>query len=279
MGGVSTVALASAVARAGGLGMLGGAGLPADALAAQVAACGEAGPVGVNLLVPFLDPAALEAAASAAPLVECFYGEPSVEVASVVHAGGALLSWQVGSVDEARGAVDVGCDLVVVQGVEAGGHVRGTTPLLELLQEVRRAVGDDVPLVAAGGIGSSAAVDVALEAGADAVRVGTRLLAAAEADVHPQYVSALIAAGPSDTVLTEAFALGWPDAPHRVLRACVEAGDADPSVRSPLPPSRSFTGDVAAAALYAGTSVGDVTRVQPVAEILDELLGGRAARP
>ena len=64
--------------------------------------------------------------------------------------GGALAGWQVGSTDEARAAADAGCDLVVAQGVEAGGHVRGTTGLLALLEEVRAAV--DVPVVAAGGI-------------------------------------------------------------------------------------------------------------------------------
>jgi imidazole glycerol phosphate synthase subunit HisF len=78
----------------------------------------------------------------------------------------------VGSAEEARAAEAAGCDLVVAQGVEAGGHVRGTQPLDELLAEVLGAV--SVPVVAAGGIGSAERVAQLVAAGADAVRVGTR---------------------------------------------------------------------------------------------------------
>jgi NAD(P)H-dependent flavin oxidoreductase YrpB (nitropropane dioxygenase family) len=159
---------------------------------------------------------------------------------------------------------------VVVQGHEAGGHVRGTTPLLPLLEEVRTRV--DLPLVAAGGIGSGAQVAAALRAGADAVRIGTRLVATLEADAHPAYVEALVDADARDTVLTEAFAMGWPAAPHRVLRHCVGASDADAARRSPLPPTRGFAGDVASAALYAGTSVEHVTTIAPASAVIDELV-------
>ena len=172
--------------------------------------------------------------------------------------------------DEDVAAVDAGCDLVVVQGHEAGGHVRGDRPLVALLPEVRAKV--DVPLVAAGGIGNGEAMAVALRAGADAVRVGTRFVATDEADTHPDYVDALIGARGEDTVLTTAFGMAWPDAPHRVLRSSVDASDAPPASRSPLPPTREFAEDVAAAALYAGTSVSDVTRTAPAAEVMDELL-------
>jgi NAD(P)H-dependent flavin oxidoreductase YrpB (nitropropane dioxygenase family) len=277
MGAVSTPALAAAVAGAGGLGMLGAAGLGPDAVVeehrAAMAAAGEDARIGVNFLLPFLDPGAFEAAAATAPLVECFYGDPDPSL--VERAGGALVAWQVGSVDEARAAVDAGCDLVVAQGVEAGGHVRGTTSLFELLPAVRAAV--DVPVVAAGGLGTGAAIAAALDAGADAVRIGTVLLATPEADVHPAYAAALAAAVAGDTELVETFAMGWPGAPHRVLRSCVGAGDLDPSARSPLPPTRSFAGDVASAALYAGTSVDAVGAVRPAAEVIDELVRDAAA--
>src|SRR5207253_2039809 len=82
-----------------------------------------AGPFGVNFLMPFVDPHAVEVAAGGSRVVEFFYGRPDVSLVDLVHAGGALCSWQVGSKDEALAAVDCGCDLVVVQGVEAGGHV------------------------------------------------------------------------------------------------------------------------------------------------------------
>jgi NAD(P)H-dependent flavin oxidoreductase YrpB (nitropropane dioxygenase family) len=254
--------------------MLGAAGLAAAQVEAQMRTthelAGEGARIGVNFLMPFLDLEALEAAAGVAALVECFYGDPDPMVVDRVHHSGALAAWQVGSLEEARAAIDAGCDVVVVQGREAGGHVRGTSPLLPLLNDVRSAL--DVPVIAAGGIGSGAAIARVLAAGADAVRIGTRLVATPEADVHPDYAAALVAAQAGDTVLTEAFSEGWPNAPHRVLRACVDAGQAEFSARSPLPPSRSFVGDTAAAALYAGESVGDVTAVLPAAQVIRELV-------
>lgn len=272
MGGVSSPALAGAVAGTGALGMIGAAMLPPDVLAAQIDEAGRHGRVGVNFLMPFLDVAAFDVAASRAGLVECFYADPDRELVERAHDAGALIAWQVGSVDEAVAAAGAGCDFVVVQGVEAGGHVRGTAPLLPLLAGVRAQVG--VPLVAAGGIGSTADAAAALEAGADGVRIGTLLVAAEEADVHPSYTDALVAAEADDTVLTEAFSLGWPSAPHRVLRSCVDACDDDPATRSPLPPTRGFVGPVERAALYAGRSVSSVQAVEPAADVVRRLAAG-----
>jgi len=275
MGGVTTPELAAAVASAGGLGMLAAAGLSEGDIAASLTkaatCCDGDGRFGVNFLMPFLDLRALDRAASNATVVECFWGDPDQKVVDRIHDGGALAAWQVGDVDEAVRAADAGCDIVVVQGQEAGGHVRGRAELFDLLQRTRARLAD-VPLVAAGGIGSGRAFAASLEAGADAVRVGTRFLAALEADVHPGYLAALVRSGATDTELTEAFSAGWPNAPHRVLRAAIAASSADPLTRSVSPPTRAFAGDVAAAALYAGTSVADVRRAQPAAAIVDDLV-------
>ncbi len=278
MGGVSTPALAGAVAAEGGLGMIAGAGLGAHEVASQIGSSAVAaggGHIGVNFLVPFLDRAAFETAVSLASLVECFYADPDPGLVAAAQGAGALIAWQVGSRDEAIAAVAAGCDLVVVQGVEAGGHVRGRTPLLPLLEATRPVV--DVPIVAAGGIGSGTAIAAALRAGADAVRIGTCLLATTEADVHPRYADALVRSKAEDTVLTESFSMGWPRAPHRVLRTCVEAVDDPPETRSPVPPTRGFTGNVESAALYAGTSVGEVNRIAPAATVIQELVAEAAA--
>ncbi len=279
MGGVSTAALAGAVAAAGGLGMLAAAMIPADELTRRIdgarAIGGPDGRVGVGFLMPFLDREAFEVAATRAAVIECFYGAPNADLVGVVHAGGALAAWQVGSVDEARAALDADCDLVVVQGVEAGGHVHGSRPLDELLAGVRAET--DRPLVAAGGIGTPRRAADLLEAGADAVRIGTRFLVTPEADVHPDYATALVDAGADDTVVTETFSLGWPDAPHRVLRSSVAASELPPAQRLPLPPGRNFVGDVAAAALYAGRSVDAVTGPATAAEIVAEFASVLAA--
>jgi NAD(P)H-dependent flavin oxidoreductase YrpB (nitropropane dioxygenase family) len=204
--------------------------------------------------------------------VEFFWGEPDPAVIEIVHEGGARGGWQVGTADEARAAVDAGCDLVVAQGVEAGGHVRGTLGLLPLLDEVRAVV--DLPIVAAGGIGTGRAMAALLVAGADAVRVGTRFVAAAESAAHPGYVDALIKAGGDDTIVTTAFGDGWPDAPHRVLRSAIAAGEAlgDAQSWGPDWPTSTTVGAIDAHALYAGQSVGAVRSRQPAAEIVAELV-------
>jgi len=287
MGGAAGPDLVAAVAEAGALGTLGGAAMPAGVVAAALDAVAgrTTGAFGVNFLMPFLDLEAVEAAAGRARLVEFFYGDPDPTLVDRVHQGGALAGWQVGSTEEARAAAGAGCDLVVAQGVEAGGHVRGTTGLLPLLESVLSSV--EVPVVAAGGIGSARSVAAVLAAGAAGARVGTRFLAAVEADVHPEYLAALAGAAAEDTVLTTAFGAMWPDAPHRVLRCCVEAAEActDPVLgetgvgdrRFPVmrlsssPPVRSTTGRIDAMALYAGQSVAMVGRAMPAADIVAEL--------
>ncbi len=289
MGGVSTVPLAAAVAEAGAVGMVAAPVPTPGAVAALLdeAAGLTSGVVGVNFLVPFFDPACLEEV-GLARLVELFYGEPDAAVVSRIRASGARAAWQVGSRDEAVAAVDAGCDLVIAQGVEAGGHVRGRLPLMALLEQVLGAI--DVPVVAAGGIATAEAVAAVLAAGADAARVGTRFVAAAESGAHPRYVELLIEAGAGDTVLTEEFSLGWPGAPHRVLRSSLERALASPSDTvatttmagqpvpvprlSPIPPTRETEGDIEAMALYAGESVGKLRQVAPAAAIVRELAEG-----
>src|SRR4051794_9355744 len=246
-------------------------------------------PIGIGFLVPFLSADALEAAARTVEVVEFFYGEPDPDAIRVVHAGGAVAGWQTGSVAEARAASEAGCDYVVVQGIEAGGHVRGGERLDDLLAE---ALADlRVPVVAAGGVGTAERFAALIAAGAAAVRVGTRFVAAEESDAHPTYVAMLIAASARDTVLCEAFSAGWPDAPHRVLRAAVEAaerldrptagvaGDREIPPFAALPPTRHVEGEIPAMALYAGLSVDAVTCVEPAANIVHELTAGIQTPP
>src|SRR5204863_6058625 len=132
----------------------------------------------------------------------------------------------------------------------------------------------DVPVIAAGGIGTGHAMAAALAAGADAVRVGTLFIAAAESTAHPRYVDALISATAEDTVVTTAFGDGWPDAPHRVLRSSIEAGKKLGAAHSWSPdwPQIGYTGPAEARALYAGQSVGAVRSRQPAAAIVAELV-------
>ena len=166
--------------------------------------------------------------------------------------------------------------------------MRGRIGLLPLLSQLLDAV--SVPVLAAGGIATARDVAAALAAGAAGVRVGTRFVAAAESGAHPDYVAALLRARSEDTVLTEAFSVMWPHAPHRVLRACVDAagglaqeltGEVDWNGQTiPIPrfavlaPTMQTRGRIEAMALYAGESVGAVCRVQPAAEIVAALIDG-----
>ena len=300
MGDLARPRLAAAVANAGGLGMVGvyGISLPAliqtlDQLRAQTT-----GTIGANFIMRFVEPAEahahVAAAAARVNVVEFFYSEPDPVLVEIVHTAGCLACWQVGSQAEAKAAVHAGCDFIIAQGIEAGGHVRGTIGLLPLLSQVLDAV--DVPVLAAGGIGSGRALAAVLAAGADGVRLGTRFLAAEEADTHPQYLRTLFTATAADTVYTEVFASGWPDAPHRCLRASVEAALAFPDEiigqhihgltgeTSQIQRLQSFvihtgvTGEIAAMPHWAGESVDGVKQVQTAAEIMQELMADAEAR-
>jgi nitronate monooxygenase len=204
MGSISRFELAAAVADAGGLGTLAGTRAPIDADLAAARAL-TAGPIAVNLLLPFLRRDDARAAAGADAIVT-FWGAPR-------RLAGCTWIHQCGSVAEAKAAAHAGADAVIAQGVQAGGHVRGSTPTLELVQQVRAAV--SIPVLAAGGIVDRDGVQAALEAGAVAAVVGTRFLLSEESRAHPEYKQRCLQA--ESTVLTELFGLSWPSAPHRVI--------------------------------------------------------------
>lgn len=118
--------------------------------------------------------------------------------------------------------------------------------------------------------------------------MGTRFVAAEESDAHPLYKHALVAASAEDTVITDAFSLRWPNAPHRVLRSCIRAANlfhrevvgeiVDGGRRTPIPrfagtePTRTVTGAVDAMAQYAGESMDTVRGIQPARAIIDEVI-------
>ena len=278
---VATPTLVAAVANAGALGMMAIGRSSVEESQRQVEEIRGLtnGAVGAGFIVPFLQQSTFDLLVDHVDVYELFYGWPD---ATLVRPDN-IVGWQVGTVDEAKAAVDAGCTYVIAQGVEAGGHVRGTVPLAELLPAVRAAV--DVPVVASGGIGSANQVRSFMAMGADAVRIGTRFLAASEADTHPVYLDLLIAATSGDTEHTGLFAVGWPDAPVRVLAcAAAAARAAGPNPVGELegralprfgttPPNRATTGQIEAMALYAGLSVGDISEQQSAADIIDELLG------
>src|SRR5438094_349422 len=228
MGSILSPELAAAVSNAGGLGQVTFAGIPADEAKKRLdrLAALTARPFGVNLLIPYFDEAVFELASRRARVVDFFWGDPDASLVRRVHAAGALASWQVGSAAEAKAAEAAGCDFIIAQGIEAGGHIRGRLGLLPLLSEVLDRV--SVPVLAAGGIGSARSVAAVLAAGAAGVRVGTRFIVARESNAHPDYVKALIAARAEDSVRTDRFHVECPLCPstHGVLRSALEAADS-----------------------------------------------------
>lgn len=205
-GGLSRHELAAAVSEAGGLGTIAVNG--AAAIERELRAAREltGKPLAVNLLLPFARRDWFQAAAQADAVVT-FWGRPRRRTPGIwIH--------QCGSSAEARAAHAAGADAVIVQGVEAGGHVRGGRPALELLGQVRAVLPRDFPLLLAGGIAERSDVQRALEAGAVAAVAGTRFLLSEESRAHPEYRQRLLIA--ERTVLTELFGAGWP-APHRVV--------------------------------------------------------------
>ena len=298
-GGLATSELAAAVSEAGGLGTIGI--LPPEDLRAELAAARlmTARPIAVNLLLPFARGAHFEAASEADVLVT-FWGRPRRRTAKTwIH--------QCGSVEEALAARAAGADAVIAQGLEAGGHVRGHLPALELLARVRAALPDSFPVLSAGGIAGGDDVRARLHAGADGVVSGTRFLLSDESGAHPEYKARLVDA--DETVLTELFGVGWP-APHRVVpneatSRWLKGGPRGPALlralhRSTAPllsrvpmrlqsrlaatqvPSRPLFGPSAATAgrapnlveagpLYAGESVARIRDVRPARELVREL--------
>lgn len=296
MGSVSTPALAVAVAEAGGVGSITALGMPVEFLERVLdqVANETSGAVAVNFLTEDLDREALALAASRVRLIDFFWVDPSRDLVDAAHGGGALVSWQVGSVHEARAAAEVGADIIVAQGVEAGGHVRGHTPLLPLLSAVLDVV--EVPVVAAGGIADGRALAAVLAAGASGARLGTRFVATTESGAHDLYRSAVVAAGSDSTEITDAFAvcpLCATSPRARVLRRCIDAvgqlGDEPAGEAtlggspftiekgSGLPPGATATGNIDAMAMYAGAAVEVINSISPAALVISDIIESATA--
>ena len=233
-------------------------------------------------------PAALEAGA---PIIQFSWGIPDREITSLVRKAGARFGVQVGSANGAKRAFDAGAEYVVCQGVEAGGHVQGTMPLMEALPAVL-AIAGDKPVFAAGGIANGRGIRKVLDAGASGAMLGTRFVATQESYAHPDYKEALVRADSDQTVLTVCFDGGWTNATHRCVRNSTfinwEAAGCPPSGKRPgegdvlgkrpdgtpflrytgASPSKAIVGDrIPECAIFAGLGVGQVKDL-PTVEVL-----------
>lgn len=298
IGSLATVELVTNVSESGGLGTLALSWTePAMAakLVKQVKARTSAA-FAANFVLSF-EPLALTAALEAGvPVVTFSWGLPGPLV-KTVHSFGAAVGVQVGTIEGARCALDSGCDFVICQGIEAGGHVQSSTPLRALLPRVTDYV-RTIPICAAGGLTDRSDIEEVVSLGARAAMLGTRFVASTESRAHPAYKAALLAADSRDTVVTGCFDGDWPYALHRVLRNTTlltwETAGCPPTGRRPgdgdvvatrksgtsvrryddAPPDADMQGDVLACCLYAGAGVGKITGIQSARELVRDLSAG-----
>lgn len=309
MGFVAHEHLAAAVTNAGGVGFLGATPDPPASLTVMVERLRQltSGPFGIDLICADLPQGPATTDEHVERCVELGVGlvafhhdlPPRRWVERLVGAG-ARVWMQASSVELARAAVERGVHGIVAQGAEAGGHCRSTTPLHELVCQVRERF-PDLLLLAAGGIATGEQVASALRSGADGVWVGTRLIASEEAHAHAEYKRRLVTSTGA-TLVTTAFGPEWPGERYRLLalRTVRQWAGREHEIPSPppapaiigqmrlfphsanlaypmpkfsaVPPTPESSGDWEEMAMPAGQSVGLIREILPAADIVDEMM-------
>jgi len=298
--------LAIAVCRAGGLGSIAAGPLPAETLRGLIRAVRSATdrPFNVNFITLLAQPPQIEVCiAEKVPVVSYHWGHPPRELLARLKRSGIKVWEQVGSAEAARQAIDLGIDLIVAQGSEAGGHNYGSLPTFVLVPTILEAVAP-APVLAAGGIASGRQLAAALALGADGAWIGTRFVASQEAFAHPQYKQALVDAASTETRLTSVYGPNMPQFnPMRVLdrglaREFAGREETAPKDLETQPvigtmklggdevPLRRFTsfvptpetsGRIDELSFLAGQGVGLVHEILSVKEIVDTMVTEAAA--
>src|SRR6266850_4369960 len=208
MGGVSYHRLVAAVSEAGGFGTLGAAAMSSEQMEEEIRGVREhtEKPFGVDLLAALpqrMIADAKKVVEGGASLFVAGLGVPR-DVIDVLHDGNVLVASMCGKVRHAIAAVEAGCDFVIAQGTEAGGHT-GTVATMPLVPQIVDEVGARVPVVAAGGIFDGRGLAAAISLGADGVWIGTRFIATPEARTVRGYKEALLRTPEDGTVISRGF--------------------------------------------------------------------------
>ncbi|EOA13682.1 hypothetical protein CARUB_v10026753mg [Capsella rubella] len=229
-------------------------------------------------------------------VLQLYWGDCSQELVDDAHRACVKVVPQVGNIEEARKAVAVGVDAIIVQGHEAGGHVIGKDGLFSLLPRVVDLVGGlDIPVIAAGGIVDARGYVAALSLGAQGVCLGTRFVATHESYAHPIYKRKLIEY--EKTEYTDVFGRArWPGAPHRVLetpffddwrslpadenevnqpiigRSTIHGVEKEIRRFSGTVPNMTTTGDLESMPMYASQSVGLIKEILPAGLVVKNLV-------
>ncbi len=299
MGGVARASLAAAVSNAGGYGCLGMVREPPSLIIREIARVRELTdkPFAVNLIPTATDPALfaeeLDACTESNIDTVVFFWNVSAEAIARAKSAGMKVLYQVGSVTDAKAAEAAGADAIIAQGVEAGGHVRGSVTSLVLLPQVVSAV--NVPVIGSGGFASGASLVAALALGAQGIHCGTVFLATAESFAHDLHKLNVVKAHSEDTLHTDAFAINWPPhSPVRVLRNDMtrtiseqpfgHIANAIPRVQiaeeegrpiyrwSTDSPLQSMTGELDQLAQFAGQVSGQIASVANAGELVTAMV-------
>lgn len=305
MGGVARSELVTAVSEAGGYGFLGMVRESPRFIRKQINAvrAGTVRDFGVNLVpaatAPALFQEELRVCIEEKVHSVCLFWDVDPAAIAQLRANGILVVCQVGSVLDAQQAIAAGAQMLIAQGVEAGGHVRGKESRATFLPAVL-AVAGDVPVLVAGGIATGRDFVEALDQGAAGVVLGTALLATHESFAHDYHKSRIVSGSTADTSLTEAFHVNWPrGASVRVLKNSVTEGKhGDPFAGNPETigedygralyrfstdsPLRTTTGDLESMAIYAGKGTsaikGITTAEERIVDILRHALSLRSTK-
>lgn len=287
MGGVSYSDLVAAVSEAGGIGTLGASTMDNATLIDEMRKVREitSKPFGVDLLTAL--PNAVEENIKAvieggARIYVAGLGVPR-EVIDALHSKNILVGSMCGKVRHAISAVASGCDFVVAQGTEGGGHT-GTVATMALIPQVVDAVGDKVPVVAAGGLFDGRGLVASLALGADGVWIGTRFIATPEARAVGGYKEKLIEMREDDTVISRAYT----GKTCRVVRNdWTQHYEDHPEELQPFPqqaiytlqqgvnhlgPSDGVTADLSKEFMPAGQGVGAIQGLIPAGDLVRQIM-------
>ena len=281
-GGMAWVAeyhLASAVSEAGGLGLIGAGGAPADFVREQIRKTRELTdkPFGVNIMLmnPEADGIAQVVCEEGVRVVTTGAGNPAKYMKQWKDAGIAVIP-VVASTAMARLMERAGADAVVAEGMESGGHI-GQLTTMTLVPQVVDAV--SIPVIAAGGIGDGRGLAAARMLGAEGVQIGTRFLLAKETRIHENYKKKLLQAKDIDTVVT-GLSTGHPvrslrnSMTREYLRLEQEGADFETLERLGLGALRRAVveGDVTGGTVMAGQIAGMLKEELSCREILEEIV-------
>ena len=273
--------LASAVSNAGGLGLLGSGSMYPEVLREQIQKCKAATdkPFGVNvpMLYPDIEKHMDIIVEEGVKIVFTSAGNPKTWT-QWLHDRGIKVVHVVSNVKFARKACDAGVDAIVAEGFEAGGHNgREEITTMVLIPQVRAAV--DIPVIAAGGIGSGAGMLAAMALGADGVQIGSRFVATPESSAHAAFKDAVVKAGEDATQLSLKALT-----PVRLLKnaffhqvQALEQSGGDPEALAALlgrgrAKKGMFEGDLEEGELEIGQISGLIQNIQPAADVVREIM-------